>query len=98
VCVTGQSKFHVAEVEDLDYHISSDGISMSQKKVLTIQDWSSPKMVKDIQSFLGFGNFYKRFIEGFSPICRPMTKLTKDKVPFIWSNECHGVVPDIGCG
>jgi hypothetical protein len=45
--------------------------------------------VKDIQSFLGFANFYRRFIEGFSRICRPMTELTKDKVPFVWSNECE---------
>jgi hypothetical protein len=62
---------------------------MSQKKVSTIQDWASPKTVKDIQSFLGFANFYRRFIEGFSRICRPMTELTKDKVPFVWSNECE---------
>jgi hypothetical protein len=90
LCVSlAKSKFHVVEVEYLGYHISSEGISMSQKKVSTIQDWSSPKTVKDIQSFLGFANFYRRFIEGFSRICRPMTELTKDKVPFVWSNECE---------
>jgi hypothetical protein len=83
-----KSKFHVVEVKYLGYHIPSEGISMFQKKVSTIQDWSSPKAVKDIQSFLGFANSYGRFIEWFSRICRPMTELTKEKVPFVWSNEC----------
>jgi hypothetical protein len=53
-----KSKFHVQEVEYLGYHISSKGISMSEKKVATIQDWTAPKKVKDVQSFLGFANFY----------------------------------------
>jgi hypothetical protein len=90
LCVSlAKSKFHVVEVEYLGYHISNEGISMCQKKVSTIQDWSSPRTVKDIQSFLGFANFYTRFIEGFSRICRPMTELTNDKVPFVWSDECE---------
>jgi hypothetical protein len=72
-----KSKFHVQEVEYLGYHISSKGISMSEKKVATIQDWTPPKKVKDVQSFLGFANFYRRFIEGFSKVCRPLTELTK---------------------
>jgi hypothetical protein len=60
-----KSKVHIVEVEYLGYHISSKGISLSQKQVSTIQDWSSPNTVKDIQSFLGYANFYRRFIEGF---------------------------------
>lgn len=90
LCVSlAKSRFHVEEVEYLGYHISKSGISMSEKKVATIQDWSAPKTVKDVQSFLGFANFYRRFIEGFSRICRPLTELTKDKVPFLWSGECQ---------
>jgi hypothetical protein len=90
LCVSlAKSNVHVVKVEYLGYHISSEGISMSRKKVSTIQDYSSPKTVKDIQSFLGFANFYRRFIEGFSRICRPMTELTKDKVPFVWLNNCE---------
>jgi hypothetical protein len=84
-----KSKFHVQEVEYLGYHISSKGISMSQKKVATIQEWTAPKKVKDVQSFLGFANFYRRFIEGFSRICRPLTELTKVNVPFEWTAQCE---------
>jgi hypothetical protein len=84
-----KSKFHIVEVEYLGYHISSEGISMFQKQVSTIQDWSSPKTVKDIQSCFGFANFYRKFIERFSHIRRPMTKLTKDRVPFLWPGECE---------
>jgi hypothetical protein len=84
-----KSKFHVQEVEYLGYHISSKGISMSEKKVATIQDWTPPKKVKDVQSFLGFANFYRRFIEGFSKVCRPLTELTKNTTQYIWSEECQ---------
>jgi hypothetical protein len=62
---------------------------MSEKKVATIQHWTAPKKVKDVQSFLGFANFYRRFIEGFSKVCRPLTELTKNTTQYIWSEECQ---------
>jgi hypothetical protein len=54
-----------------------------------IQDWTAPKKVKDVQSFLGFANFYRRFIEGFSKVCRHLTELTKNTTQYIWSEECQ---------
>ena len=50
---------------------------MDQSKVQTIQDWPEPRKVKDIQSFLGFANFYRRFISGYSDIVVPLTRLTR---------------------
>jgi hypothetical protein len=50
---------------------------MSEDKIDTILKWEIPESVKDVQSFLGFANFYRRFIEGFSKICYPLTELTK---------------------
>src|ERR1700678_2585328 len=50
---------------------------MSTAKVQTIQDWPEPKKVKDIQSFLGFANFYRRFISDYSDIVVPLTHLTR---------------------
>ena len=49
---------------------------MSSDKVKTILDWPEPRNVKDIQSFLGFCNFYRRFIEKYSDIVVPLTRLT----------------------
>ena len=51
-------------------------------------EWDAPETVKDIQSFLGFANFYRRFIEGYSKLTRPLTDLTKKSEKFFWSAEC----------
>lgn len=69
--------FHVHEVEFLGYIIGQDGIAMSKDKVEAIRNWEPPRSVKDVQAFLGFANFYRRFIEGFSRVAKPLTDLTK---------------------
>jgi hypothetical protein len=66
-----KSVFHASEVEYLGYHISKLGIAMSPEKVQTIKDWAPPRSVKYVQQFLGFANFYRRFMEGFSKVARP---------------------------
>ena len=53
---------------------------MTSKRVEDIQVWNTPQNVKDIQSFMGFVNFYKRFIEGFSKIAKLLTDFTKKSV------------------
>ena len=59
---------------------------MASDKVQTIQDWPEPRKVKDIQSFLGFANFYRRFIYNFSDITVPLTCLTRKHVPFVFGD------------
>jgi hypothetical protein len=74
------------KVEFLGFIISDQGIEMSEEKVRTILDWKTPQSVKDVQSFLGFANFYRRFIEGFSRLTRPLTEATKgDKLSWEWT-------------
>ena len=58
---------------------------MDQRKVVTIQKWQPPTRVKDVQSFLGFANFYRRFIKGFSKIVQPLVALTRKDRPFCWT-------------
>jgi hypothetical protein len=69
----------------LGYVISLDGIFMDKLKVETIQCWATPSSVKDIQHFLGFANFYRRFIKGYSKITTPLTALTYKDKPFSWN-------------
>jgi hypothetical protein len=59
------------------------------KKVTTILDWKSPKDVRRIKSFIGIAGYYRRFIEGFSKIVRPMTALLAKKVEFKWTPACQ---------
>jgi hypothetical protein len=69
-------EFDKSLVEFLGYVISSDGVSMDKSKVKTIQCWATPSSVKDVQRFLGFANFYRQFIKGYSKITTPLTALT----------------------
>ena len=77
--------FFQSEVGFLGFIASKDGIKMDPKKVEAITDWKTPRNVKGVQSFLGFANFYRRFIKSFSKIATPLTALTKKDVAFKWT-------------
>jgi hypothetical protein len=59
------------------------------KKVAAILDWKAPKDVQGIKSFIGMAGYYRRFIEVFSKIVRPITVLLAKKVEFKWTPECQ---------
>jgi len=82
-------EFHSDSVEYLGYHLSPEGLTMSPDKIQTISDWPEPRKVKDIQSFLGFANFYRRFIFNYSDIVVPLTWLTRKDAPWIFSEDCR---------
>jgi hypothetical protein len=70
-------EWHTQRTEYLGYIVSPEGVSIDANRVKTIQDWPKPKTVRDIRVFIGFMNYYRRFIEGFSKIALPLTKLTQ---------------------
>jgi len=67
------------EVEFLGYVIGRDGIKMAKGKVEAVLEWKTPASLTEVQSFLGFANFYRRFIKDYSRVARPLTELTKGK-------------------
>ena len=82
-------EFHSDSVEYLGYCLSPDGLTMAPEKVQTICDWPEPRKVKDIQSFLGFANFYHHFIFNYSDTVVPLTRLTCKGAPWNFSKECR---------
>ena len=70
-------KFYKQLVEYLGFIISRNGIAIDPVKVKVIQEWPTPKTVKEIQSFLGLVNFYRKFILGYLYIARPIFKAIK---------------------
>ena len=82
-------EFHSESVEYLGYILSPSGLTMSDDKIKIIQDWLEPKKVKDIQSFLGFANFYCRFIFNYSDIVIPLTRLTRKDIPWKFDSSCQ---------
>jgi len=81
-------EFHSKLVEYLGYILSPSGLTMSDNKVKIIQDWLEPKKVKVIQSFLGFTNFYCRFIFNYSDIVIPLTCLIWKDIPWKFDSFC----------
>ncbi|GJV21296.1 reverse transcriptase domain-containing protein [Tanacetum coccineum] len=73
----------------LDHKISKSGIEVDKAKVDVIAKLPPPTSVKEIRSFLGHAWFYRRFIQDFSKIARPMTHLLEKETPFIFSTECR---------
>ncbi len=70
-------EFHQESVSFLGYVISSGGVAMEDQKVHTVVNWPQPTNLKELQRFLGFANFYRRFIRNFSSIAAPLTSMTK---------------------
>jgi hypothetical protein len=68
-------EFWLDQVEFLRHVISKEGIAVNPSKVAYVLEWEAPKNVKQIRGFLGMAGYYRRFIEGFSKIAGPMTKL-----------------------
>jgi hypothetical protein len=69
--------FAVKKVKYLGLILTTEGIEMDRSKVQTILDWQLPTTLKELQAFLGFANFYRRFIVAYSFIARPLTDLTR---------------------
>ena len=89
------------EVDSIDYLglIIEKGVThMDPTKVESIKTWPRPTKVKDVQSFLGFCNFYRIFIQGFSKIAKPLNELMLEDVPFLWEDKhqtTFNALPDL---
>jgi hypothetical protein len=73
----------------LGHIISNRGIAVDPAKVKEIMEWRVPTIVMKIRSFLGLAGYYRRFIEGFSKIAKPMTSLLEKGREFKWDEKCQ---------
>ena len=69
--------------------MSASGVSVDPEKVEAMMSWERPKSVFEIHSFLGLAGYYRRFIEDFSRLAAPMTRLTQKEVKFDWDDRCE---------
>lgn len=83
-----KSEFHVSSVSFLGFIVSKGSLQMDPSKTRAVLDWPQPTSIKEVQRFLGFANFYRRFIRNFSSIAEPLTSLTKKaNTPFTWNDK-----------
>nr|GFB02637.1 putative reverse transcriptase domain-containing protein [Tanacetum cinerariifolium] len=80
-------EFWLSKVQFLGHVIDTEGIHVDPTKIEAITDWESPKTPTEIHQILGLAGYYRRFIEGFSKIARPMMKLTQKSVKFDWREK-----------
>ena len=79
--------FWLNEVVFLGHVILEKGICVDPKEIKALLKWKRPTNVTEIHSFLGLAGYYRRFIEGFSTIASPMTRITQKEFKFEWSKE-----------
>ena len=81
--------FWLTEVRFLGQVVSASGVSVDREKVEVVMSWERSKSVFEIRSFLRLAGYYRRFIEDFSRLAAPMTRLTRKKVRFDWDDRCE---------
>ncbi len=90
--------FHAQSVPFLGYIVSVEGMRMDPDKSQAVVDWPTPDSRKALLRFLGFANFYRRFICNFSQLAAPLTALTSTKIPFRWSSAAEAAFAKLkGC-
>jgi hypothetical protein len=92
-----KSEFEVTSTKYLGIIISTDGLRMDPQKIEAVMKWPTPRILKDVQGFLGFANFYRRFIDRFSLLAKPLTDLTKNqgKGRFLMTKEAESAFEEL---
>ena len=88
-------EFWLEKVSFLGHVVTKDGVSVDPSKIEAITNWERPTSVTEIRSFLGLAGYYRRFVEGFSRLATPLTRLTQKNVKFEWSDECEKSFQDL---
>lgn len=81
--------FFKNKVNYLGHIISQDGVQTDPEKIEAVQKWPTPKDKTEVRAFLGLCSYYRRFVEGFAEIAKPLHQLTEEKKSFYWSDSCN---------
>lgn len=87
--------FHVSETAFLGFVVANGELRMDPAKVTAVSQWPRPGDRKQLQRFLGFANFYSRFIRNYSQVAAPLTALTSTNTPFRWSDAAEAAFCDL---
>ncbi|KAL8134961.1 hypothetical protein AgCh_009829 [Apium graveolens] len=82
-------EFWLKEVQFLDHVVNKEGIKVDPAKIEAVMNWERPKTPTKVRSFLGLARYYRRFVQNFSKIAVPLTKLTRKNEKFVWTKKCE---------
>ena len=81
--------FGLGEILWLGHIVSKDGVRPDPAKTKVIADWPRPTTVKELEAFLGFANWFRQYMQGYSQHTFPLTQLTRKNKPWQWTGECE---------
>ena len=84
-----------SEVAFLGHILSADGVKPNEENIQKILAWEPPKTAKQVQSFLGMANYYRRFVKDYSHLARPLVELTRKTQKFVWTDKCQAAFETI---
>ena len=87
-CKIEKCAFMRTELKFLGHVMSADGLKVDPDKVAVVQAWPVPTNVSGVRSYLGMGNFLRKFIQGWSALTAPLNAVLKKDAPFVWSRTC----------
>jgi hypothetical protein len=87
--------FFQPSVTFLGHVVSSEGIKPDPQNIVKLIDWPVPKSVRDVRAFLGFANYYRKYVKNFSTRAKTMTSLTKKNHTFQWTTDCQREFEDL---
>ncbi|GJP33003.1 hypothetical protein CLOM_g17581 [Closterium sp. NIES-68] len=98
---SSKSDFALEKVQFLLHFVSAQGVQVDHKKIEAVRTWKTPENVKELQRFLGFANYYNRFVPQYAKIAAPLTNLLKKNTPYNWkpihqeakSDTCYSGTP-----
>jgi hypothetical protein len=90
-----KSEFYIKQTKYLGFIVSTEGITADPEKISVIDQWQHPRTVKAVQSFLGFCNFYRRFIKDYRRIAKPLNCLVRKDQVFVFDQACMNVFQEL---
>ena len=88
-CRLRKCTFAQKEVKFLGHIVGAGGVKVDPAKIATVAEWPVPANVSEVRSFLGLATYFRKFVQGFSTLVRPLTNLTKATVPWEWTPACQ---------
>ena len=88
-------QFMTSELLYLGHVIGEHGVKPDPAKIAALATWKTPMNVHGVRSFLGFGNYFRKFVQAYSSLVLPLTELTKKDTPFEWTTECQNAFDSV---
>ncbi|GJP37738.1 hypothetical protein CLOM_g22159 [Closterium sp. NIES-68] len=90
-----KSEFALERVQFLGHMVSARGVHVDPKKIEAVRTWKTPENVKELQQFLGFANYYNRFVPQYAKLAAPLTNLLKKNTPYKWETKHQEAVEQL---